>query len=412
MNSAVVEKREALKAKHAKVGKVLELAGKDLDFTKKAVLEEIGATDAKHASDLFKSLSLECESLGSELQREELKDLADEYRKRDEELREPRLHLHPGRSGEERVKTIGELYVESKAFKESQASRTDIPFTAEIDLKTLLQTTAGFAPESVRSGLLVEKAAAPAIQVTDLIPSFPIGQAAFVYMEETTRTHAAAETAEGVGYPESTFVWTQRTSPVQKVADSIPVTDEQLEDAGQVRSLLDQRLTYGLRSRLDGQILVGNGTAPNLRGVLNVAGIQTQAKSTDSAIAAFLKALTKVRFTGFSNPSGAVFNPTDWQNFLLLTNSTGDFLFGNPFMSAGPQSLLGIPVALSTLETVGTGLVGDWRTFSRLDDRRGVNVQTGYVGTQFTEGKVTLRADLRTAFTVTRPAAFCTITGL
>ena len=39
-------------------------------------------------------------------------------------------------------------------------------------------------------------------------------------------------------------------------------------------------------------------------------------------------------------------------------------------------------------------------------------VQIGFVGTQFTEGKVTMRADLRTAFTVTRPAAFATLTGI
>ena len=49
---------------------------------------------------------------------------------------------------------------------------------------------------------------------------------------------------------------------------------------------------------------------------------------------------------------------------------------------------------------------------TRLDDRRGVRVQTGFVGTQFTEGKVTIRADLRAAFTVTRPAAACQITGI
>ena len=125
-----------------------------------------------------------------------------------------------------------------------------------------------------------------------------------------------------------------------------------------------------------------------------------------------MKALTKIRFTGRAMPSGAVFHPNDWQDYILLKNANGDFLFGNPFAGPGPQSLLGIPVSVSDAQTENTGLVGDFRNFSRLDDRRGVMVMTGFVGTQFVEGKVTLRADLRVAFTVTRPAAFCQVTGI
>jgi HK97 family phage major capsid protein len=231
-------------------------------------------------------------------------------------------------------------------------------------------------------------------------------------MEETTRTHASAEKAEGVAYAESTFVWTQKSSAVQKITDSIPVTDEQLEDEGQVRSLLEQRLGFGVRQRLDGQILVGDGNAPNLRGLLSVVGIQTQAKGADTAIVAFMKALTKIRVTGRATPSGAVFHPTNWQDVVLTQNANGDFLFGNPFQGPGPRSLFGIPIAESDGITLGTAAAVDFRNFTRLDDRRGVQIQTGYVGSQFTEGKITLRADLRTAFTVTRPAAVCTITGL
>jgi hypothetical protein len=36
----------------------------------------------------------------------------------------------------------------------------------------------------------------------------------------------------------------------------------------------------------------------------------------------------------------------------------------------------------------------------------------GYVGDQFKEGEQTLRADMRAAFTVTRAAAVCQITGI
>jgi HK97 family phage major capsid protein len=410
-SAALVEKREAFAAKQKALGEVLELAGNDLDFSRKPVLEKLGATDAADATSKFKSWTKEAEALGLELDRAEIKYAAERNRERQVEMDRPSdVVLHA--VGSEK-KGWSQRFVESAEFKAAIKSkgRQSVPFEMDVDIKTLMTTAAGFAPESVRSGLLVEKAERP-IDVLDLIPTFPIAQAAFVYMEETTRTHSAAETAEGAAYAEDAFAWTQRTSTVRKIASQIPVTDEQLEDEMQVRSILEQRLAFGLRQKLDSQILVGDGSAPNLRGINNVASIQTQAKGSDPTIVAFMKALTKIRFTGRANPTGAVFHPNDWQDIVLTQNANGDYLFGNPFMGPGPSSLLGIPVALSTAQTENTGLVVDFRTFTRLDDRRGVSLMLGYIGDQFKEGEQTLRADMRVAFTVTRAAAVCQITGI
>ncbi|MGE4163875.1 MAG: phage major capsid protein [Vicinamibacterales bacterium] len=411
---ALVEQREQFHSKQAELAKILEEAkdGQAFDLGRAKVMELLGAKDAAEAATKLKERNRELDDLGQRLQQATIKGIADAHAQRAEQINEAWQggNRHPEAGSTER-KSWAQLFIESKEFQASRKSRTDVPFSAEIGLKTLFETGAGFAPESVRSGVLVPAATRP-IQILDLIPVFPIGQPIFKYMEETTRTHASAEKAEGAAYAESTFVWTEKTSPVQKITDSIPVTDEQLEDEAQVRSLLEQRLTFGLRQRLDLQVLVGNGTAPNLRGINNVVGIQTQAKGADPAIVAFMKALTKVRFTGRASPSGAIFHPNDWQDILLTQNSNGDFLFGNPFTGPGPQSLFGIPVAVSDAQTQDTGLVVDFANFTRIDDRRGVQVQTGFVGTQFTDGKVTLRADMRAAFTVTRPAAVCAITGI
>jgi HK97 family phage major capsid protein len=413
--TALVERREELHAKQKTLLEVVEAAGKDLDFSKKTVLEKLGATDAAGATLKFQALNKEAEHLGLELQREELKATARSVREREDELARPAddngmRHSAYGDNGKR--KSWARQYVESKEFKASRETQQDIPFELEnIESKTLFETGAGFAIENVRSGLLVPMATRP-IAVIDLIPSFPINQSAFVYMEETTRTVNAAERAEGTAYPESAFVWTQKSSPVQKIADSIPVTDEQLEDADQVQSLLEQRLSFGLRQRLDLQLLVGTGASPLLRGINAVVGIQVQAKGADNGIVAFLKAMTLVRFTGRAIPTGAVFHPNDWLDIMLTQSTAGEFLFGNPFQGPGPTTLFGVPVAQTDAQTQNTGLVGDFANFSRLDDRRGVRVQTGYVGTQFTDGKVTLRADMRAAFTVTRPAAFAQITGI
>jgi HK97 family phage major capsid protein len=274
-----------------------------------------------------------------------------------------------------------------------------------------MSTTAGWAPESLRQPGFVEGVTRP-IQLLDIIPMFRTGYEQVVYMEETTRVHAAAERAEGAAYAESQFAFTERTSPVRKITDSLPVTDEQLEDVAQVQSYINGRLTFGLRQRLDGQSLVGDATGANLRGIKNVVGIQTQAKGADPVPDAFYKAMTKIRLTGRAIPTHHLMHPEDWQGVRLLRTADGVYIWGSP-SEAGPERLWGLPVVQEDADAQGTGYVGSFQpAWLGLYERRGVDIQIGYVGTQFTEGKRTVRGDMRFAFVVMRPAAFCEVTGL
>ncbi|MEP0276492.1 MAG: phage major capsid protein, partial [Nitratireductor sp.] len=72
-----------------------------------------------------------------------------------------------------------------------------------------------------------------------------------------------------------------------------------------------------------------------------------------------------------------------------------------------------LPVVQQDADVAGSGYVGSFQpAWLSLFERRGVDVQIGYVGAQFTEGKRTVRGDMRMAFVVFRPAAFCQVTGL
>ena len=277
--------------------------------------------------------------------------------------------------------------------------------------KTLMTTSAGYAPESVRMPGFVEAATRP-LQVLDIIPMFQTGFESIKYMEETTRAHAAAEKAEGAAYAESAFAFTEKTSPVQKITDSVPVTDEQLEDVPMMNGYIDSRLTFGLRQRLDGQSVVGDGIGSNLRGLKNVAGIQTQAKGADPAMDAFFKAMTKIRLVGRAIPTHHIMHPTDWQGIRLTRTADGIYIFGSP-TDAGPERLWGLPVVQEDADVQSRGYTGSFQpSWVSLFERKGVNIEIGYVGTQFAEGKRTVRGDLRAALVFFRPAAFCEVTGL
>lgn len=333
---------------------------------------------------------------------------------------EKMVHADPGAAPER--KSFSQLLIGDE-YKSWVAARSEggpnskstldysIPNFGIRELKTLFQTSAGWAPESIRIPFVAEAVTQPPM-VIDIVPSGVTGQAAVVYMRETTRTHASAEKAEGAAFAESTFVLTQDTQTVRKITDSVPVTDEQLEDVAQAESYLGERLRFGLRQRLSSQIINGDAIAPNMEGILTMGGIQTQAKGADPTPDAIYKAMTLVRVTGRAEPTHVVLHPNDWEAIRLLRTADGVYIWGNP-SEAGPERIWGKPVIQSTEETQNTGLVGAFSPqYIMLFDRRGVDVQVGYRGNQFTEGEKTIRADLRAALVGFREAAFCTVTGI
>lgn len=394
---ALQEAEQKLAAKQDNLGKIFAEAGDNLDLTKVTSIE--GDTKAK--AEAIKAFNDELTDLGNEVTRlRDVKKAADASAERGEVEAE-----QDGGEQRKSVKSFGEGFVKSKAFTDKGQESV-----IEVDLKTLFDTT-GYVPETTRTGRVVDFATRP-LQVLDLIPQTTTTQAGVTYMEETTFTNNAAEIAEGGTYPESALALTEKTSMVRKVGTWLPVTDETLEDVPRAQQYIDNRLPFMVRQRLDGQVLVGNGTAPNLRGVLNVAGIQTQAKGADPVPDAVYKAIVKVRTVGFAMPDAYVTNPTDWQDVRLLRTADGLYIWGNP-SEAGPERIWGLAVAQANGMTVDTGVVGDFGNFSELAVKRGVETKiTDSHSTFFIEGKQAIRADVRVALIFYRPAAFCSVTGI
>lgn len=407
MFPALKEAEERLAAKQAELRSIFDEAGPDLDMGKVKSVAGDSAAIVEH----IRALNAELDDLGAKAQGLRDVQAAAERAARVPEQRESGDGREAkGAKFEVEAKSLGEMFTGSDAYKLKSGS-TGPEAHLDIEFKTLMTTSAGWAPETTRTGRVVDFATRP-IQVTDIIPSTTTGQAAVVYMEETTFTNNAAETAEAGTFPESALALTEQSSPVRKISTFLPVTDEQLEDEQQARGYVNNRLPFMLRQRLDGQILVGNGTAPNLRGILNVVGIQTQAKGADPVPDAVYKALVLVRVTGRANPGAVVFHPLDWQDVRLLRTADGIYIWGNP-SDAGPDRIWGLPVVQSDAITQNTALVGDFAGYSELAVRRGIDVQVSNShGTYFVEGKQAVRCDMRAALVIYRPAAFATVTGV
>ena len=412
MFPALKEAEGKLAAKQAELKGIFDEAGPELDMSK---VKSVAGGDRQAVLEHIRALNAELDELGAKAgELREIQAAADRAARipGQRESGDGSDTKGAGDKHERELKSIGELFTASNAFKLKQRGQTSGPVSSvDVELKTLMTTSAGWAPEVTRTGRIAEYAYRP-VQILDLIPQTTTGQAAVQYMEETTSMNAAAEVAEGGTYAESALALTEMTSNVRKIATFLPVTDEQLEDEPQARGLINNRLPLFVRLRLDGQVVNGNGTAPNLRGFLNVVGIQTQAKATDTAPDAVYKALTKIRVTGRATPGSVIMHPTDWQGIRLLKDSTGQYIWGSP-TEAGPERIWGLPVAQSDVIAQGTALAGDFATHTELAMRRGIDVQiSNSHGTFFVEGKQAIRADVRCALVVYRPAALCTVTGL
>jgi HK97 family phage major capsid protein len=218
--------------------------------------------------------------------------------------------------------------------------------------------------------------------------------------------------------PEATLVTEDVAAPVKKIAVLIKVTDEMFADFPMMRDYVNTRLRFMVEAKEEQQLLNGTGAGNQITGILQTSGIQTQALSTDIAETT-MKAMTKVRSTGFFEPTGAVFHPNDWEQVRLLKDLNGQYFGGGPFTGAygnngiAKDSIWGLPVVVTTAIAEGTGLIGAFRLGAQIWQREGVKVEAFDQNEDDVNfNRVTVRVEERLALTVYRPLAFCKLTGI
>lgn len=283
-----------------------------------------------------------------------------------------------------------------------------------LEAKATMTTTAGMPPEVLRSGYLVPSVQRPP-QLVDFLPVIPTQQNAFKLMRESVFTNAAGTKGENAALDEATLTFAEVTVPIRRLGVVLPVTEEQLEDEPGVRALIEQRLSLMLRQVLDSQCLSGDGNAPNLTGLLNLPGIQTQAKGADPIIDALAKGMDKVRRSGVGNggavPNLILLNPADYLKLVLARTTDGQYVMGHPSDEMTTR-LMGVSIALNEALPVGTALVMDTQYFG-LVIRQGITMAVSESHTDtFAKNVLTVRAHLRAALASFRDAAACTVTGL
>jgi HK97 family phage major capsid protein len=330
--------------------------------------------------------------------------------------------------------TPGEVFVSSEGFKavheQFKAGQQSRFSTGAVNVNTkgtLLEGTAGSG-----AGLIpvpqvlpgqVEKLFQP-LTIADLILSGQAQTNSLRYVVEGTATSGAAGVAEGGAKPESTLGLSTRDEPVKKIATTLVVSDEMLEDVSQVRAYIDGRLSLFVKVEEERELVRGAGTN-ELVGILDSSrGINIYAGGTAAGTKAeqLFKAMNGQRGSAFLEPDFLVLHPTDWQELRLAKDTANQYYGGGPFLGpyGGPQgpvgqsgqisgaqdSIWGKPVIVTTATGAGTALVGT-RSAAQLFRKGGLTVEASNSHSDyFTKNLVAIRAEQRQALAVYRPTAF------
>lgn len=204
--------------------------------------------------------------------------------------------------------------------------------------------------------------------------------------------------------PESTMEFERVEDTVKTIAHWLPITKRALADAGQVRTIADNFLQYGLEEQLEDQMVSGDGTGENFEGILHVSGTQGQSWSS-TILETIRKAKTKARVVGrVLNPS-VLISPEDDETIELQKDSQNRYYGNGPF-GTGPNTLWGMPKVVSEAVPTGTGIIGGFNWAVLYDRQQAAVMLSDSHEDFFVRNLVAILAELRAGFGVIRPKAF------
>lgn len=337
----------------------------------------------------------------------------------------------------DRARSYGEAFTKSDAFRTAQgrvASMGDLPLgTTEgvkvadrNELKTLVSVTIGSGTAALanatvedRMSMIVGKPLA-GLDFLSVIGTGTTDSDLVTWLEETTYTNAAAETAEYSDAAESALAFTERSAEVKEITHFIPVTRRSMADVAFIESWINDRLVDGVRRRLQTQVLSGNGSGQNFTGIYSNSSIgSVDRSSTSLGMADSLhRCITTVRTNSFVEPDFIGIHPEDWESILAVRGDSqtvsggsavagfGSYVYGDP-ATAGPRTLWGVPVIVHAAFTSGTPLVGRGAD-AAVYVREGLSVAASDSHSDyFIKRQVALLASMRAAFAVLQPKSFC-----
>ncbi|QQM15102.1 major capsid protein [Gordonia phage Banquo] len=323
--------------------------------------------------------------------------------------------------GEHFVKSLGDNFHERiergvKAFSAPEF----IPSKAASDLQMVPGSTQYALDQLVDVDLNIQREKRNRLVVADLMGKAPINGTTIRYYLEGEFEGDFTTVAEGALKPQ---VHVAEPTPVEdsvkKIAAWIGFTDEILEDMPRWVAEINNRLLYKLSVFEEAQLLRGNGTGTNLRGILNRVGIQAEASADpkDNADAIF-RAMTKIETATDYMADGLVIHPLDYERFRLSKDANEQYYGGGYFTGQygnggvlEKPALWGLRTVVSPVAEVGKPIVANWGQAMTLYRKGGVRVESTISDQDdFVKNRVKTRVEERIGLAVRQPKAVVQVT--
>jgi HK97 family phage major capsid protein len=322
------------------------------------------------------------------------------------------------------AKSVGDSFVADKAYTDfvsgaATSARAVITLSKE-DAPTTggtTPTTVGSTPTKVGTDGPKATSLAPSLyagvfgtpnvpqKIEPLIPHIAVTTDSVDYVT-VADTIGAAGVAEAGAIPESKFTPTLAKANVVNVAHYTKITKQLADDAPALAAYINTKMLYGLQNKVEDQIVNGNGTAPQLKGLLATGSYTDASAQLAGAKNRFdlLLLLQGVAETAAYEPEALVLNPMTWAQLAMEKDSQDRYLLGGPGLAAN-KSVWGIPVVTSSAVPAGKFIFGNFTQTVTIYDRQQVAVEmTGTNEDDFTHYLYTIRASRRLALAVEVPA--------
>lgn len=313
--------------------------------------------------------------------------------------------------GDTDTRSMGQAFIQSEQYHDRSGVKTA---EMEYQLRTLLTSSTS----SPASGLWIPTGQPFMANVRqrrlfldDLIPTVRTTLASVPYIKELNAAAlegGASAVAEGSAKPEVTMTFTSDDAPIRKIAAWVPVTEEIISDAPGLADYIDTRLLYMLAIRKEQQLLLGDGNAPNIRGILAHTDRQTGTAVSNDLPATIGNAAAKIEnVDGMAD--GIVMNPLDFWTAAVTRHATqvdGDGSAGLPWGNA-PTTMWGFPIVRTRAMSQGRALVGAFGTAAAIWSRAEATIRTTDSHSDyFTKNLIVILAELRCGLAIYRPDWF------
>ena len=287
--------------------------------------------------------------------------------------------------------------------------------SASFEVKADMTVAADFTGEVIPADRVAGYKFDPSrsVHLRNLIPQGSTASDVVRFVKESGYSNGAATAAEGATLAQSDFDMTASDANVRKIGTYFRISEEMLADTPQLTSYLSARAPEKLLSVEDTQILSGNGTAPNLSGIItDAADFDTTSsgafyQSVDAAneFDVLVATLNQLAISEYQ-ADYIMLHPTDFHKILLLKDTQNNYLKDQVYAGLQPN-FMGVPVVINTAITAGTFLAGNFGVGTQLWIRDNVGVEFFREdGTNVRDGFVTVRVSERIALTNYLPNAF------